>query len=139
MACNINSVQQLITCIICHEHFADPRVLPCSHTYCHKCIDKMASTNRDQFECPLRDGTLVVKNDIGALPLNQGASDLVELYSKLIVSFYSFSKDRYRKMVFVKPIVVYLNNRPREINVLIIFLEVFNKRMLQYMNNLFFL
>ncbi len=76
------TVEDLITCVICHDLFDDPHLLPCSHTYCYKCIDKIASVNKDQFECPLRDGCKILKKDIGSLPLNRGIRDLVELYGK---------------------------------------------------------
>jgi hypothetical protein len=75
-------VENSITCIICQEPFDDPRLMPCSHTYCRKCIEGMAAVNRDQFECPLRDGCKILKKDIGSLPLNRAIRDLVELYSK---------------------------------------------------------
>jgi tripartite motif-containing protein 59 len=76
------TVKDLITCAICHEPFDDPRLVPCSHTYCRKCIEEMASVNKDQFECPLRDGCKILKKDIGLLPLNRAICDLVELYGE---------------------------------------------------------
>ncbi len=78
---NIN-VEDLITCVICGELFDDPRLVSCSHTYCLKCIEEMAAVNRDEFECPLRDGCKILKKDIGSLPLNRDICDLVELHSK---------------------------------------------------------
>jgi hypothetical protein len=75
-------VEDLITCVICHELFDDPRLMPCSHTYCRKCIEEMASANKDQFECALRDGCKILKKDIGSLPLNRSIRNLVELYGK---------------------------------------------------------
>jgi tripartite motif-containing protein 13 len=76
------TVKDLITCAICHELFDDPRLMPCSHTYCCKCIKQMASINKDQFECPLRDECKILKKDIDSLPLNPSIRDLVELYGK---------------------------------------------------------
>ena len=79
---NTDSIEQLITCVICHEPFEDPRLLPCSHTYCRRCIEQMASANKNQFQCPLRDGLTIPKNEIGSLPLNRTVRDLVELYGE---------------------------------------------------------
>jgi hypothetical protein len=76
------TVKDLITCVICHELFDDPRLMPCSHTYCYKCIDKMATTNEDRFECPLHDECKILKEEIDSLPLNRGIRHLVELYGK---------------------------------------------------------
>ena len=36
--------------------FDDLCLLSCTHTYCYKCIEQIACTNKNQFECPLRDG-----------------------------------------------------------------------------------
>ena len=78
-----NSDEELIICRICHESFNDPRLLPCSHTFCRRCIEQMASDNNDQFVCPLHDQILVERSDIDSLPLNQDARGLVELYGEL--------------------------------------------------------
>ncbi|CAF3716466.1 unnamed protein product [Rotaria sp. Silwood1] len=78
------TVENLITCVICRESFKDPRLLPCSHTYCWECIERMASENKDQFECPLRDGFVAMKEDISSLPLNRAIRDLVELHDDAI-------------------------------------------------------
>jgi hypothetical protein len=75
-------VQNLISCAICLEHFNDPRLLPCSHTYCLQCIRQMASVNNGLFECPLRDGTRIDQKCIDSLPLNRIVRDIVELLSK---------------------------------------------------------
>ncbi|CAF0872985.1 unnamed protein product [Adineta steineri] len=80
---NQNAVEELITCAICQEIFNDPRVLPCSHTYCHKCIEQIASANNDQFECPLRDGFILSKNEIDTLPVNRIARDMIEIYGSI--------------------------------------------------------
>ncbi|CAF3754566.1 unnamed protein product [Rotaria sp. Silwood1] len=43
----------------------------------------MASENKDQFECPLRDGFVAMKEDISSLPLNRAIRDLVELHDSV--------------------------------------------------------
>jgi hypothetical protein len=75
-------VKDFITCVICHELFDDPRLMPCSHTYCYKCIKQVATTNGDQFECPLGDKCKILRKDIDSLPMNRGIHDLVKLYGK---------------------------------------------------------
>jgi hypothetical protein len=38
-------------CPLCNEQYKDPRVLPCTHTYCLNCIrDKLINNNR--VTCP---------------------------------------------------------------------------------------
>ncbi|CAF4067638.1 unnamed protein product [Adineta steineri] len=75
-----SSVEELITCPICHKYFDDPRLLPCSHNYCRKCMEQIASDNEDQFECLVHDGTSVTKNNINVLPTNQIMVELIQLY-----------------------------------------------------------
>jgi len=44
-----------VECKICKQVYADPRILPCGHTFCFKCIDEWRS-NRQQvhsMSCPL--------------------------------------------------------------------------------------
>jgi tripartite motif-containing protein 59 len=76
------TVENLITCAVCQELFDDPRLVPCSHTYCYKCIEQMASANGNKFECPIRDGCIILKKNIDSLPLNRAIRDLVELYGQ---------------------------------------------------------
>jgi hypothetical protein len=76
---NTALIESVITCPICLEHFDDPRLLSCSHTYCLRCIQKMAARNNGQFECPLRDGTKIEINVIDSLPLNRAVREIVAL------------------------------------------------------------
>ncbi len=73
-------IEDPITCVICLKYFDDPRILPCSHTYCLQCIKQMASAKNGQFECPMRDGTTIDSNHIDSLPLNRVARDIIELH-----------------------------------------------------------
>ena len=75
-------VQEIIKCPICLGNFHDPRMLPCSHTFCLQCIKAMAANSRGQFQCPLRDGIQVKAKDIGSLPINLVVRDIVDIVSK---------------------------------------------------------
>ena len=68
-----------VTCPICLEYFVDPRLLSCSHTYCHRCIVQIAASSGGQFECSMRDGTIIEANRINSLPVNRAVQDVVEL------------------------------------------------------------
>lgn len=70
-------INEHITCPICLDLFADPRLLPCSHTICYKCIQEMARVT-GKFTCPLRDGTEVSKEAIRGLPLNRIVKNIVD-------------------------------------------------------------
>ena len=54
---NSSSLEELegeITCVICHEHYTEPKILPCLHYYCKQCINSLAKRKGiDQpFSCP---------------------------------------------------------------------------------------
>ena len=75
-------IEELIKCAICENIFEDPLLMPCSHTFCRKCIEKMVSETGDEIECPLNDGYKILKTDINTLSHNKSMSDLIKLYSK---------------------------------------------------------
>ncbi|CAF0934937.1 unnamed protein product [Adineta steineri] len=77
-------IDRLISCAICLDYFVDPRLLPCSHTYCLGCIRKIACANSGQFECPMRDGTNIKTNHIDSLPMNRAVRDMVEVLSQMV-------------------------------------------------------
>ena len=45
-----------LKCSICLEFFSDPRVLPCLHTYCLKCLQGLVSDRKSDLSCPHVDG-----------------------------------------------------------------------------------
>ena len=51
---SLEELESEITCPICQEHYTEPKVLPCLHYYCKKCILKLAlRTESDRpFHCP---------------------------------------------------------------------------------------
>ncbi len=58
----VEELEKEITCAICHEHYTEPKVLPCCHYYCKECIHRLAlrkGTDKP-FSCPdcLQDTTL---------------------------------------------------------------------------------
>ena len=36
-------VEELLTCAICHEEYDDPRVMPCLHSFCCRCLQRLHS------------------------------------------------------------------------------------------------
>ena len=51
---NLEELESEITCPICQEHYTEPKVLPCLHYYCKKCILKLAlrTQSGESFHCP---------------------------------------------------------------------------------------
>ncbi len=50
----IDKIDQELTCSVCHNHFEDPKVLPCCHYFCRRCIVKLRATVKsgNAFNCP---------------------------------------------------------------------------------------
>jgi len=73
MSAALKELADVTECSICTEVFTDPRVLPCVHTYCLKCIqgwgkDKLPG---DKLECPLcRKEFTIPQNGLEGLPRN---------------------------------------------------------------------
>jgi len=67
------TVDELTECQICTEILTDPRVLPCIHTYCLKCIESYGVNKkpRDKLPCPLcRKEFVVQSGGLADLPKN---------------------------------------------------------------------
>ncbi len=50
----VEELEKEITCAICHEHYDEPKVLPCCHYFCKQCIHRLTlRTGTDKpFSCP---------------------------------------------------------------------------------------
>ena len=81
---NAKQLQELVTCAICLDYYQDPRLLPCSHTFCFQCIEKLVKNG--SFNCPLQDNMKITQNDITQLPINRTAKDMVEFVSSINLS-----------------------------------------------------
>ena len=82
----VEDLEKEITCAICHEHYTEPKVLPCCHYYCKKCIHHLAlRTGIDKpFPCPecCKDTTLPEAN-VDNLPTAFFLNRMKEVHSKL--------------------------------------------------------
>ena len=63
------------SCSVCLEVFTDPKVLPCCHTFCLKCLEKTARTaqTRGEITCPLCRNTHLI-------PAGEFFTDFMEVY-----------------------------------------------------------
>ena len=46
-----NLISKILECPICFEEMSQPKMLPCQHTFCLKCTQKVAT--RNQVQCVL--------------------------------------------------------------------------------------
>jgi len=69
----LKELADVTECSVCTEVFTDPRVLPCVHTYCLKCIQGWGKHKLpgDKLECPLcRKEFTIPQNGLEGLPRN---------------------------------------------------------------------
>ena len=93
MACSSASVgegleelEEEITCPVCHDHFQEPKILPCCHYYCKKCIHALARAAgaNKPFPCPeCRSETLLPQNDPSQLPTAFFVNRMKETHAKM--------------------------------------------------------
>ena len=60
-----------VTCEKCDEHYKDPRMLPCLHTFCLACLEKELGTqeSRDTLHCPnCKEKVTLTENGSSDLP-----------------------------------------------------------------------
>ena len=69
-------------CSICTEVYTDPRVLPCVHTYCLKCIEAWSKDKQpgDKLACPLcRKEFTLSENGVSDLPKNFFVNNFLQM------------------------------------------------------------
>ncbi|KAM6986723.1 tripartite motif-containing 13 [Aplochiton taeniatus] len=82
-------LEEDLTCPICCCLFEDPRVLPCSHSFCKKCLEGILDGNRSSawrppFKCPTcRKETS--HNGINSLQINYSLRGIVDKFNKIRV------------------------------------------------------
>ncbi|XP_035535599.1 tripartite motif-containing protein 59 [Morone saxatilis] len=86
----MDNLEEDLTCSVCYSLFSDPRVLPCSHTFCKSCLDNLlqVSTNysiwrplRLPLKCPnCRSVVELPPAGVDALPTNVCLRAIIEKY-----------------------------------------------------------
>ena len=69
----VEEMDDVTECCICKESFRDPRVLPCIHTFCLKCIQGWSKDKRpgEKLGCPLcRKVCCIPEDGLEGLPRN---------------------------------------------------------------------
>ena len=83
----LEKLEEEITCPVCHEHFCDPKLLPCLHYYCKECIRQLAiqAGSDSPFVCPeCRRRTVLPQNDPDQLPTAFFVNRMKELRTKMV-------------------------------------------------------
>ena len=60
MACSSSSValklEELLTCSVCQDSFTNPRILPCHHSFCQDCLERVPQNKKNEvyyLSCPV--------------------------------------------------------------------------------------
>jgi len=76
-------LDELAECPICTDVYTDPRVLPCVHTFCLKCIRKYIEekeSNEEEPVCPMcRTKFTLPSNGVGVLPKNFFVNNFLQM------------------------------------------------------------
>ena len=83
---SVEDLEKEITCAICHDHYTEPKVLPCCHYYCKQCIHRLTLRTgiNKPFSCPeCRKDTALPQGNIDQLPTAFFLNRMKELHSKL--------------------------------------------------------
>ena len=77
---SLEKLEAEITCPVCQDHFDEPKVLPCLHYYCKKCIKDLTLRSRP-FPCPeCREEIFLNENNPDKLPTAFFVNRMKELY-----------------------------------------------------------
>ncbi|XP_067898272.1 tripartite motif-containing protein 59 [Heterodontus francisci] len=88
----MDNFEEDLTCSVCYSIFEDPRVLPCSHTFCRTCLENIIQESgnfsiwrplRIPLKCPTcRSIVDLPPVGISSLPINFSLMGIIEKYQK---------------------------------------------------------
>ncbi|CAF1459761.1 unnamed protein product [Adineta ricciae] len=70
-------LQELLQCPVCLTPYTEPRLLPCGHTYCQECLNRLMQDDNDVVTCPECRKQHIVPDD-GVFPPNFVVRNLLE-------------------------------------------------------------
>jgi len=86
-------LDDITECTICTEVYTDPRVLPCGHTFCLKCLVAWSKDRQpgDQLSCPLcRKLFCLPGSGVDGLPKNYFVVNFLQIKGELLQLFFYF-------------------------------------------------
>ncbi|XP_070543756.1 E3 ubiquitin-protein ligase TRIM56-like [Ptychodera flava] len=73
-----------LSCSICSEHYKNAKMLPCLHTFCESCIEKLAKKS-GEVTCPIcRRSHALPESGVAGVEENTFMNDMVNLFSKRV-------------------------------------------------------
>ena len=78
----LDNIYEHVCCPVCMNRFTNPKLLPCLHTFCFHCLQRIQATSgiRDTISCPecRRNLTIPGNGDLNALPTNFRLNSLLD-------------------------------------------------------------
>uniref|UniRef100_A0A1X7TN55 RING-type domain-containing protein n=1 Tax=Amphimedon queenslandica TaxID=400682 RepID=A0A1X7TN55_AMPQE len=75
-------LEEWLTCPVCLEHFTNPKILPCHHSFCQHCLEGLPLDWRNDLFCPTcRHRTELPEEGAGAFPVAFHLNNLKEMQS----------------------------------------------------------
>ena len=98
-----------MACSICMDTYSDPRILPCMHSYCLKCIEGFSQDKQpgDAVSCPLcRKQFKIPESSVSGLPKNFFVEQLKDIAKSNITQCQGCCLEG-TKAVMQKPAVMF--------------------------------
>uniref|UniRef100_A0A1X7VAH1 RING-type domain-containing protein n=1 Tax=Amphimedon queenslandica TaxID=400682 RepID=A0A1X7VAH1_AMPQE len=78
-------LEEQLTCPVCLDHYANPKTLPCHHSFCQHCLEGLPLDKKNEtyyLSCPTcRHCTELAEEGAGAFPVAFTLNNLKEIYS----------------------------------------------------------
>ena len=77
---SITEIQNLLVCNVCKKTINEPKILPCSHSFCKACLENLTTQDEEnvdgegkKFDCPTCTSTVTLRPDenVDGLPYNE--------------------------------------------------------------------
>ena len=80
----LEEMEKEITCAVCHEHYREPKILPCLHYYCIECLQRLAEQVGQPVPCPeCRRQAPFPLNDARQLPTPFFVHRMIDFYARM--------------------------------------------------------
>ena len=83
---SVTEIQNLLVCDVCKKTINEPKILPCSHSFCKACLENLTTQDEEnfdgegkKFDCPTCRSTVTLKPDenLTGLPDNEFIAKLL--------------------------------------------------------------
>ena len=83
---SVTEIQNLIVCDVCKKTINEPKILPCSHSFCKACLENLRTQDEENvdgegrmLDCPTCTSTVTLKanQNVVGLPDNEFIAKLL--------------------------------------------------------------